>query len=713
MELRLLGRVEARHSGAAVDLGPRQQRFILAVLGLELKRTVPLDRLIALIWGEDPPRTARNSVQVAVSRLRSVLPDDVALVNTGSGYRLDLEPEQCDAGRFDALLGQARSAPDSQAYELLQQAEALWRGPACGGVTDEETRLRLTHGLHESRLVATEDRMEIALRLGRAGEVLGELTAAVEQHPTRERLVAALMSGLHRTGQTAEALALAARTRELLADELGIDPGRHLQEVQQAILRGELEDSPVAAVPAELPAGVAGFIGRVGALQQLDALLAERIDELPLIAIVGPGGAGKTGLAVQWAHRVAERYTDGQLYADLRGHSTSPTLAPGEVVGRFLRALGVDGSAIPADPAEAAALFRSRTAGRRLLIVLDNAADAGQIRPLLPGSPSCLVVCTSRDRLTGLVGQDGARRLILGRLSRPESLTLLQNVIGGDPDREDLDLLAERCADLPLALRIAGAILAAAPELAVSDYLEELSGPEALDALEADDTFAVRATFELSYQRLDPAQQRLFRLLGIHPGPDFDAAAAAVIADRPLRETRRLLRRLGAAHLVREESHGRYTFHDLLGLYSAELAQADPEAAAARRRLFAWYLAMTAAATALLMPGRMSLPELVDPPPETFPDRSAAREFLAVEQPALVAVIRVAAQAGDPACWQLISVLRLYLRFQSRTGALSEVAVLSRSAPDEPATGRRRRSPRPPWRISRKASPTSIPPRST
>jgi DNA-binding SARP family transcriptional activator len=678
----LLGAVEAWQDDAPLDLGPRRGRFLLAVLALSPGRAVGADRLIELCWPDAPPANPRASLQVAMSRLRAGLGPAAPVEGDRFGYRLNLEPAHIDAIQFEQLIAEARSSKnDERAVELLQRAEDLWRGPALADVGEDNVRERLCRGLMEHRISALEERADALLRLGRHTEPIAELRAVLESHPTRERVARELMIALYRSGQANQALAVAGQFRERLIAEFGLDPSPELEQLQVGILRNDATlTNPMSSwdSPAQLPPRTVGFAGRISALRTLDRQL-DPADALPIITIVGTGGAGKTALAVRWAHSVSRHFPDGQLYVDLRGYSAAPSRAPLDVLAQFLRALGVPADRVPVDIDEAAALFRSRLAERRVLVLLDNADSSDQVRPLLPGSDGCLVLVTSRDNLTGLLSTEGARSVALGLLQPDEAHHLLAGVLGAsrlaaEPGSEAE--LARLCGYLPLALRIAAAGLSAAPELSISSYVTELAGDDRLAALTADESVGVRATFELSYRKLNAPEQRMFRLLGLIPGPDFSAATAAALADVSESQARVALRRLCSAHLLNRSDSGRYAFHDLLRLYAAETVQSDGERKAALTRLLNWYFGHAEAACRLLFPQQvLPLPDQPELPNIEFADRAAAMQWLDADLPNLSAAVQHATELGFPAmAWLITNTLRRYLLINSLAGALLTLA---------------------------------------
>ena len=458
----------------------------------------------------------------------------------------------------------------------------------------------------------------------------------------------------------------------LLADALGLD-GSELEAFVRAAGDDRNAPAPVEEPPGQLPMDVADFTGRAAQLAALDTLLAGDDGAGPatavvLSAIAGSGGVGKTALAVRWAHRVRERFPDGQLFVDLRGYASGPPLHPAQALAQMLGALGVEPDRIPVGAVEASALLRSLLAGRRVLVVLDNARDAEQVRPLLPGSPGCLVIVTSRDQMAGLIATHSARRLTLDVLTTDEAVGLLTRILGdrrvaAEPDAARQ--LVEVCGHLPLAVRIAAANLSVRSGQSIAGYLADLRAGDRLAhlAVDGDPQAAVRVAFDGSYALLDADAQRLFRLTGLVPGADFTAEAAAALAALPVARVRRLLQRMAAAHLVEARAGGRFRLHDLLRLYAracAEQADSPLDRAAAVARLTDWYVRTTDAAADLLYPEKLRLPVPVDPtaPVQGFPDRAAAAAWLRAEQGNLVAIATDAPADGTrPGVWLLGSAL--------------------------------------------------------
>ena len=490
-----------------------------------------------------------------------------------------------------------------------------------------------------------------------------------------KRLIGQLMLGLYRSGRQAEALQWFERTRQWLCDELGADPGPGLQSLHQQILRGDSSllspdlTRTAAPIPRQLPADVSVFTGREAELAELDRLLTGATGEragigadgwgaAPVLisAVSGTAGVGKTATAVRWAHRVVRRFPDGQLYVNLRGYDPREPVDAADALAGFLRALGVPSAEIPLDTDERAAKYRSLLAGRRVLVLLDNARQSEQVRLLLPGSPESVAVITSRDSLTGLVARDGARRLNLDLLPMDDAVSLLKTLIGArvDDDLEAAITLAALCARLPLALRVAAEIAIARPTVPLADLAGELAHRQRrLDSLDADGDVrtAIRAVFSWSYRQLDGRDGRMFRLAGLHPGADFDVYAGAAVTGTTVRDASLALSRLARAHLVFKTRSGRYGMHDLLSSYARELADTsdnDDEISDALARLFGHYLNTAVAVVDSLFPAEAHEAPVPGPTTERLPvaDSAAARAWLDAERANLVAMARSAADQG-------------------------------------------------------------------
>lgn len=602
MQFEVLGPVRFRHDADVVSLAGRLRSGLFGLLVARANESVPADVLMDALWGGHPDPRAPQKLQQQVHRLRTLLGDAERLSFGAGGYRLRVLPGELDTERFEALVDEADSVAATdpkRCAELIREALRIWRGRPYQDLNLDPLAGEVQR-LSERRLVALEELYTAELAGDRHAVIVGELTELVRQHPLRERLHGLLMTALHRNGRQTDALAAYQDARRVLVDQHGLEPGPELRVLERQILAGEPVGPEVAqrvARPAQLPHDVAGFVGRDGELAELDRAAAE-VDRSVLITVIsGTAGVGKTALAVRWAHGADGRFPDGQLYVDLRGYGPDQPMSPDDALAGFLRALGVDGAAIPQDRTERAARFRTLTDGKRMLIVLDNARTADQVRPLLPGSAPCLVLVTSRDRLTGLAAREGVRRVNLDRMTTGEAHDLLTRLIDDRVTAEPhaTAQLIERCARLPLALRIAAERIGERRGSSIGDLVTELADEQhRLDLLDAGDGIASpRAVFSWSYQHLDPEAARLFRLCGLHPGHDIDGYALAALLGSDLRTTRRLLDSLTRAHLVDQPEGGRYQLHDLLRAYAAELEHAtdtEQDRGAALTRLFDHYL---------------------------------------------------------------------------------------------------------------------------
>jgi DNA-binding SARP family transcriptional activator/Flp pilus assembly protein TadD len=672
MEFRLLGPLEVRAGGRTLDLGGLRQRRVLAALLLNADRVVALPHLIDAAWDDDPPATAQRQVQNRVGALRAVLTRAGRFIDTeGAGYRLRVDPDELDLLVFEELTRRGRAAADAG---LLRQALGLWRGPALSGLGGDLLG-RKAAALDEQHLAVWEECLELELAAGAHSRVVNELGALVAEHPLRERPVGLLMTALYRCGRQAEALSAYRELAHRLAEELGIDPSPELRRLQESVLRADPAlDAPappaVAApvVPAQLPADVWGFTGRVSDLARLDAMLSDGQAGRAVIisAIAGTAGVGKTALAVHWAHRVRDKFPDGQLYVNLRGFDAGGSvMSPAEAVRAFLDALRMPPEQVPASLEAQVGLYRSLLADKRMLLVLDNARDAEQVRPLLPGAPGCLVLITSRNQLTSLVAVEGAHPVTLDLLAPAEARELLVRRLGRDRVAAEpgaVDEIIDRCARLPLALAIAAARAVTNPKFPLAVLADELRQARGgLDAFAGEDAVTdVRAVLSWSYRMLGAPAARLFRLLGLHPGPSLAVQAAASLAGIPADEVRPLLAELVRAHLLAEPAPGRYTFHDLLRAYAGEQAHvvdSDDGRRQAAHRLLDHYL-HTARDAALLVSPHRSSPELTAPRPGVtlvvLADARQATAWFDVEHRVLLAAVAQAEALGfDTHVWQL------------------------------------------------------------
>lgn len=641
----LLGTLMLADGGAdPVAVSGARQRALLASLLLSANVPVSGDALAEAVWDGSPPPRSATTLRSHVRRLRAALGPRAGARITACdpGYLIAVREPELDVLCFAAACRDAGAARRAgrwpEASASAARALELWRGTPLLDVPSQVLRDQFVPGLEYLHLQALEDRMEADLRLGDQDRLIPQLGDLAAQHPLRERFHAQLMEALARAGRRAEALEAYRHARRVLAAELGIEPGPHLQLLHRQILDGDpalaapsaapdgppqraapLTGSagPPAQVPRQLPAAVPHFTGRSAELARLSRILDQAGTRAPgtvvISAIGGTAGVGKTALALRFAHLVAERFPDGQLYLDLRGFDPSlEPVHPAAAVRVFLDALQVPSGQIPVGLDAQVGLYRSMLAGRRMLFVLDNAASASQVRPLLPAAGRCMVVVTSRWQLTALAAVEGASVLMLDVLTEGEARELLAARLGAARLAQDpaaADELVYECARLPLALAVVAARAGARPRFPLAVVAGELRDARGrLDALDGGEASAdVRAAFSWSYQQLPPAAARMFRLLGLHPGPDITVAAAASLGAISRPAAGRALGQLAAACLLTEHLPGRFAFHDLLRVYAAELAAAtedDGQRQAAIHRSADHYLQSARAADQVLYPTR-------------------------------------------------------------------------------------------------------------
>ncbi|NUT47771.1 MAG: tetratricopeptide repeat protein [Saccharothrix sp.] len=699
----VLGGLVVRWADDVVPVGHARQRSVLAALAVEPGRVVSADALVERVWGGRPPTTARAALRTYVAHLRRALaPCGVAITHRTGGYLLDVPPDAVDLHRFRALLAAAREHADPHhASGLAERALALWRGEPLAELDTPwaqavRERSRLEHAAAEA------DRVDWALRCGRHHELLPELTARAETEPLDERVAGQLMRALYQSGRQADALRRYQHIRERLAEDLGADPGSALRRLHQDILTADPALTAPAtttgspSVPRQLPAPPRWFTGRTEHLAALDTALDQRGGAV-ISVIGGAGGIGKTWLALTWAHRTLDRFPDGQLFVDLRGFSPdSEPVEPAAALRGFLDALGVPPDRLPVDTGAQAALYRSLVAGKRMLIVLDNAATADQVAPLLPGGDSCTVLVTSRHRLHGLIARHGARPLPLGVLTDTESHALLVAALGDEQgvtedDHAAAELIA-LCGGFPLALGLIAA--RAQPDLPLPEVVAELR-ESGLDALDADDpTTSLPAVLSWSLRHLTDRHRTAFALLGIAPGPHVDLPTAAGLIGRPERETNAVLRALTDASLLDRRPGGRYAMHDLVRAYAATVADTLPEDVrdAALDRVVDCHLHTAFAADRLLYPHRR--PIRLDPPAagaraHPLPDYPAAIAWLDAHHTHLLAAQRLCAtRHRHRAAWRLAWTLgTFHQRRGHRHDDLTawEIAVDAATALADPA----------------------------
>ncbi|MEU8350081.1 BTAD domain-containing putative transcriptional regulator [Streptomyces sp. NPDC048845] len=665
----VLGPVRIRRGDEQLPTGSPQQRALLAALLLRQGRTATASELVDALWGEEPPDAALAALRTYASRLRKSFGPDASttLLSESGGYALRTRDGMFDLAIAEEYVHKAEKARHNgdrrSARDLLGAALGLWDGEPLAGVPGpyaETQRNRLA----EWRLQLLESRLDLDLETGAHAEAVSELTALTAAHPLRERLRGQLMLALYRSGRQAEALAVYADTRRLLADELGVDPSTELKELHQGILQGDASlaapgeslsgpSVPTLVRPAQLPATVADFTGRAAFVGELSDQLATAEGRVMAVsAVAGIGGVGKTTLAVHVAHAARDRFPDGQLYVDLQG-AGSHAAEPEAVLGAFLRALGTTDSAMPDTLDERAALYRSVLDGRRVLVLLDNARDAAQVRPLLPGTDGCAALITSRARMVDLAG---AHLVDLDVMSPEEALQLFSKIVGAErvaAEREAALDVVGACGFLPLAIRIAASRLASRRTWTVAVLAAKLADERRrLDELQAGD-LAVRATFELGYAQLEPQQARAFRLLGLADGPDISLAAAAAVLDLDPYETEELLESLVDTSLLESAAPGRYRFHDLVRLYARACAERDEqppsERAAAMSRLLDFYLATAAQVYAIERPGERLLDHLEPTRHAGLPlaDRTSALSWLFNEAGCLLACAQQLGRGAD------------------------------------------------------------------
>ncbi|MDH2426303.1 BTAD domain-containing putative transcriptional regulator [Sphaerisporangium sp. TRM90804] len=705
MKFGILGPLDVSAGSHRLDLGGIRQQIVLAVLLLDANRVVTIGRLMEALYGDDPPTTARAQVQICISSLRRLFAtagSPNVIVTQSLGYTLQVPADDIDVQRFQNLVQRARRAREArnanEAIMHYREALLLWRGPALDGI---ESRLvqSAANRLTENRIAAHEDCVQLELDIGRHHELVGELTELVEQHPLRERLRGQLMTALYRSGRQAEALQVYRSARRAMIEELGIEPNERLQRLEHAILTSdESLDLPVAPprrpetpaptqapapsvpnVPGMLPTDIADFTGRAKQIEDIRQRLIVATEDhsrfaVPIIVIVGKPGVGKSTIAVHASHSIASRFPDGQLYAALHG-ATSRLISPMQVLERFLRVLGVPGTAIPDELEERAEMYRSLLADRRMLIVLDDAGSESQVLPLLPGNPASAVVITCRGRLAGLAG---ATHLDVDTFDSDQSVDLLARIAGAERVRSEVEAaeaLADLCGHLPLALRIAGARLAARPHWSIEQLLGRLEDEtRRLDELKHGD-MGIRASITLTYESVSEDARRLFRRLTILESPVFSAWVSAALLDQPLADAHDVLDDLADAQLIETTGvgygmHSQYRFHDLIRVFARERLAAEEtsgERNAALGRVLGGLLFLAEAAHRREYGGdyvQIHGPAPRWPLPEKLVGQLVASplQWYERERPTLVCGIRQAAQAGMvQLCWDLaISAVTLF-----------------------------------------------------
>ena len=689
--IRLLGPVAVAAEDGWQSINGRRRSAVLAALALQPGEVVSTDRLVDIVWGDRAPRTAGDTLRNHVSYLRGVLPAGAAIVTRSAGYVIDLDAQGSDVGAAEHLIEQAARSTDTRQRESrLRAAIALWQGPPLADLTELTWFVEHAQRLERLLLDARRLLIDARLQLGQHQQLIAELENLSREHRLDEQLHGQLMVALSRSGRQVEALAAYQRLRDALDEELGVLPGRTLRDIHTAILRQDTSvgpteppalttatspQRPAYPIPAQLPPAIVTFAGRDREVASLNDILARTPEDIGpvVVTISGTAGVGKTALAVHWAHRVKQRFPDGQLYVDLRGFSPGgSTMDPAEAVRGFLDALGVPHHRVPESSQAQVSLYRSTLAGKRMLILADNARDEGQVRPLLPGATGCLVVVTSRSQLAGLVAADAANPLSLDRPSVADARQILARRLGtrrlGD-EAEALDDIITSCAGLPLALAVAAARAALTPTFPLAELATQLrDAASMLSSFNgADPATNIGSVFSWSYRTLSDPAARLFRLMGPCPGPDISLPAAASLSGLPAADVRPLLVELVRAHLITQTSPGRYGFHDLLRAYAIELTERHEsveQRSAARHRFLDHFLHTAHTATLLLRPSRdpITLPAPADGVTrESLADRDAALTWFQAEHSVLLAAMARPTDDFDDHTWRLAWSLLSYL----------------------------------------------------
>ncbi|MDY7086587.1 MAG: BTAD domain-containing putative transcriptional regulator [Actinomycetota bacterium] len=648
----LLGAVEVWQDGQPLDAGHPRQRAVLAVLLAEAGYPTPVDVLIDRVWGHSPPRSARQTLHAHIARLRRILQPDAALTFASGCYVLAVEPDQVDVHRFGQLVTRAAepNCPADRRAGLLREAMELWRGEPMAGLTGDwaDQVRRSWQRQHVDAAIAWSVAERHAGRPAAAVPLLTDLTTV---HPLHELLALTLMEALDAAGRPAEALAHYDTVRRRLQSDLGIDPGPALQDKHRMLL-GVPPAVTARPRPAQLPGAPATFVGRDAEL----ATVEQWHGRATAIAVVGPAGVGKTALVLHWAWKARTRFPDGQLYIDLRGFGGDEPIEPADALDRMLRALGVAPEQIALAPDERSAQLRSQLADRRILLILDNASSARQVRPLLPGHPGCLALITSRSRLDGLVAQ-GARRLSLAGLTAAESTVLLHRIaeLGAGDNVRLTDRLIELCAGLPLAVSVVAARLDGPHRLPaiVRELEDENQRLAVLDV--GEDDLSVRQALSFSVRSLDDAARHSFALLSAHPGQTPGLAASAALLGTDPTGARRVLDQLVGVHLLECPEPSRYRMHDLVRLAARERAAEAGGSDAAQRRVLTWYRDVANTADRVLRPAER--PNFASPAPVIFETAGEAMAWFDAEADNLTAAVLTGCRSCPEIGWQIAAAL--------------------------------------------------------
>ncbi|MEH0468095.1 BTAD domain-containing putative transcriptional regulator [Streptomyces sp. B21-097] len=720
MRYTLLGPVGMDFEDIPLAVKRPRCRAVLAYLLLHANQVVSTGQLIDALWGGSEPQTARSQIQADIAALRRACRDAGAKVPVESrapGYSIAVDDGELDLDVFRSSMARARQEAargDSRsAVRLIREALALWQGMPLADIAVSYAESAQTQ-LTSLRLTAYEDLADLEIGEGHHGALIDDLMPLVAAHPLHENLRVKLMLALYRSGRQTAALEQARELRSLLAEQQGLTPGRRFTDMEQAILRADpsldamaptppadtahpvsehesapLDDAPTDGVLLDAPAAPAPppvpmqlpptpqLVGRQALLDQLDDFLAGSLSDEGVpgtVAVVGPAGVGKTTLAVHWGRTMADRFPDGQLYIDLHDPDTQRAMTPARTIARALRSLGLPRDAIPAEADELIDLYRSTVAGKRLLVLLDNARSVDQVRPLLTTGPGSATLITSRFRLTGLVVRDGARQVAVGPMSSQEAEQLLERMLGAERLRAEpgaAHSLAEACGRIPLALSIAAAHIANHPLASIADHIRDLLDGNRLAALQTpgDGDSTMQTVLGQSYDALDPDTRLMFRRLGLSPGPDFTVAAASVLAGLSRAEAGRLVDRLLDAHLIGQSAADRFTLHDLTRLYARARAEAEDSGTdrkTARGRLTEWYLERTLAAQALAFPGYARLSGAEHSPVADFDTAAEALAWFDNEIPNLIAALH-----DDPIgahTWRIADGLRPYFATRLNVG---------------------------------------------
>jgi DNA-binding SARP family transcriptional activator len=703
LEFRVLGPAEVTAGGRPVSLGGSRPLIVLSGLLLRPNQVVSVDELSRWLWDDDHGRRSKGALQTYVLRVRRALGDQAPIKTARGGYLIEVDENALDLTRFRSLAARGKASASRgelrQAADFFAEALGQWRGPALLNVESDALHRDEVAQLSEERLRIREQRADAMLGLGDYVTAIPELTALTRANPLRERLHEQLMIALYRSGRQADALAVYRDISKVLADELGLDPGASLRRAHQAILTGdqavdlssEQELSryrlgPEPLVPLQLPVDLGAFAGREADLKALRSLMPEipvagQLTDgrgaTPIASIEGMGGIGKTTLAVHFAHEVADRFPGGQIYANLRGYGPGDPVEPAAALETMLTSLGVPADRIPSDLDGRAALWRTHSAGRRLLILLDNAARTEQVRLLLPG-PGCLVMVTSRWQLRALVATHGAHRIALGELAEDDAITLLAATIGVDRVNSDpraSEDFVRYCGRLPLAIRILAVRAEQFPDVPLAEFVDELGYDEdrlgSFDLEDGDET-NIRAVFSHSYKALDDDAAQLLRLLGLPAVTDLSAPAVAALGGVDVAAARTSLGRLASAHLITESRPGRFQFHDLIRVYAAELSgQLDGERVRVETldRLLNWYLTSALNASRLLRPERhYRLVQGADVDMGVrFGCHQQALDWFTEETSNLIAAVSIAyREERYEQCWQLAWLLQTDFLIRAR-----------------------------------------------